>query len=588
MHNHRFFKAATFLLAASFLHSTASRAAIDDTTSSPIIVTATRTAQTIDDTLASVTVIERRDIEQSQATSVVELIQSRTTSVDLIRNGGPGTNTSLLLRGTNSNHVLVLIDGVRVNSAIDGNFKWANLPLAQIERIEIVRGPRSTLYGSDAIGGVVQIFTRKEEGLYATAGRGSYDTWHTELGGGGSLGAGRYHLNAGYLESGGFSAAKPGTSGYEPDDDGYTNVNVGAGISYPLGETGNLALNLLHSDGETETDSGSSTQRNDSANLAVDWSSSDLWQQTLSLGHATDRYETDTGYKVHSRRQNMGWQHDLQTSEWDLITLGADYAQERGDSEGSYDEAIDNRALFAQYQWSGNRLDLLLGARGDDNSGFGRHDTGNMTVGGKIGNGRIYLSHGNAFKAPTFLQRFYPGYGNPDLKPEKSVTTELGYRLGSLQASVFDTHIENLIEFTFPDGYSNVSRARIKGAELEYSKNIDHWRLNGGLTLQKTEDEESGEQLLRRAEKRLFFTANGPVAENTNLGIEMLYSGPRMDRGGLELPSYSLLNLTGEFRLAKHWNVNGRIENLLDEEYELASGYNTPGTSAYLTLNYRR
>ncbi len=587
MHKSIRHKAASVLAVISLFHSTIIIASAEETTSSPIIVTATRTAQTADETLASVTVIERKAIEQSQANSVVELIQSRTVGVDLARNGGLGTNTSLLLRGTNSNHVLVLIDGVRVNSAIDGGFKWANLPLEQIERIEIVRGPRSTLYGSDAIGGVVQIFTRHDEGFHASISGGSYKTWRTDLGTGGRMGAGRYHLNAGYLESGGFSAAKPGTFGFEPDDDGYTNTNLGAGVSYPLGGNGNVSLNLLHSDGEVETDAGSSTQRNDSGNLSLDWSTSERWQQTLNLGRAEDHYETDSGYKTHSRRDSISWQHDLQLSDSNLITVGADYVAENGESEGSYDEYTYNGALFAQYQWSGERLDLLLGARGDEHSGFDRHNTGNITLGGKLGDGRLYLSYGSAFKAPTFLQRYYPGYGNPALEPEESDTAELGYRLGSLQVSLFETHVDNLIEFTFPDGYSNVSRAHIRGAELEYGHRIGHWQLNSGVTLQKAEDEESGEALLRRAEKKLFFTAGGPVTDRTNLGIEVNYTGPRMDRGDLELTSYTLLNLTGEYHLAKQWSLKGRIENLLDEEYELASGYNTPGASAYLTLSYQ-
>lgn len=572
---------AAFLLGVTTIVSAAE-------TTAPIIITATRTSQTTDETLASVTVIERKEIEQSQANSVVELIQSRTVGVDLSRNGGLGTNTSLLLRGTNSNHVLVLIDGVRANSAIDGEFKWANLPLEQIERIEIVRGPRSTLYGSDAIGGVVQIFTRKGEGFHASVSGGSYETRRTELGTGGTLGAGHYHLNAGYLESGGFSAKKPGSFGFEPDDDGYTNTNFGAGISYPLGGSGNAALNLMHSDGDVETDTGSSTQRNDSATVALDYGFSDIWQQTLTLGHAEDHYETDSNYTVHSLRDSISWQHDLQLGERNLVTVGADYVAENGESEGSYDENRYNGALFAQYQWSGERLDLLLGGRGDEHSGFGRYNTGNVTLGGRLGSGRLYVSYGTAFKAPTFLQRYYPVYGNPDLQPEESVTAEFGYRLGSLQASFYNTRVENLIDFTYPEGYSNVSNARIKGAEVEYDHEVGTWRLNGGLTLQKTEDEESGDELLRRAEKKLFFVANGPLSTRTNLGIEVNYTGPRMDRGDVELASYTLINLTGEYRPAKQWSLKGRIENLMDEDYELASGYNTPGASAYLTLSYQQ
>ncbi|MGM0595266.1 MAG: TonB-dependent receptor domain-containing protein, partial [Pseudomonadota bacterium] len=300
------------------------------------------------------------------------------------------------------------------------------------------------------------------------------------------------------------------------------------------------------------------------------------------------QYETDDGYEVDSRRQSINWQHDLMLGQQSLLTLGLEHTRENGRSKGGYDEDTDNSALFAQYQWSGERLDLLLGVRGDDHSGFGRHDTANITLGSRLGEGRLYLSHGSAFKAPTFLQRFYPGYGNPDLEPEESTTTELGYRYATLQLSLYETQVENLIEFTYPEGYNNVSKARLRGLELEYGHQVGSWQLGGGATLQRTEDEESEEPLLRRAEKKLFFTADGPISERNRLGIELSYTGPRPDRGDIELPAYTLLNLSGEHRLSQQWRLQARIENLLDEEYELAGDYNTPGISAYLTLNYRQ
>jgi vitamin B12 transporter len=574
------------LLGSGLLHAADAADAADETLS-PIVVTATRTAQSADETLASVTVIDRREIEQSQASSVVELLQSRAVGIELTRNGGLGTNTSLLMRGTNSNHLLVLIDGVRVNSAIDGSFKWGNLPLEQIERIEVVRGPRSTLYGSDAIGGVVQLFTRKGEGFHALVGGGSYNTARAEIGTGGTLGAGSYHINAGYLKSDGFSAAKPGTWGYEPDDDGYRNTNLGAGINYPLGISGKLAVTLLHSNGDADTDAGSSTQRNDSASMAVEWAGSERWQQNVTLGHAEDHYDTNSGYIAHSLRDSLGWQHDLQLGDASLLTGGIEYVAENGENEGAYNEHSRNSALFAQYQWGGDHVDLLIGARSDEHSSLGRHNTGNITLGGHAGRGRLYASYGSAFNAPTFLQRYYPYGGNTALLPEESVTTELGYRLGTFTVNLFDTRIDNLINWdSVTSGFNNVNRARIQGLELEYGRQVGSWQLNGGLTLQKAEDVGSGEQLNRRAEKKLLFTASGPLDSHSHIGIETSYTGPRKD-GSAELLSYTLLNLTGEYRFTTRWSLSGRIENLLDEEYELASGYNTPGRSAYANINVK-
>ncbi len=556
-------------------------------TMAPMVVTATRTNQSLDQTLASVTVITREQIERSQSNSVVELLQHHSVGLDLSRNGGPGSNTSVLMRGSNSNHVLVLIDGVRANSAIDGAFKWSNLPLEQVERIEVVRGPRSTLYGSDAIGGVIQIFTRESTNLHASAGGGSYNTKRGNLGGSGSLGEGRFQINAGYLESDGFSATQPGTFGYEPDDDGYTNRNLSAGFNHPLGERGDLSLKLLHSNGEVETDSGASTQRNDSASLAIDWENSERWMQNLTLGRAEDHYETHSAYIVHSVRDNLSWQHDLLVAEAGQFSFGLEHSREQGENEGGYNESISNNALFAQYQWEGEHSDLLLGSRIDEQKDFSRHTTSNLTLGWKAGSGRLYLSYGTAFKAPTFLQRYYPTYGNPDLLAEESRTTELGYRLNGLQLSLYSTRVDNLIEFDWPNGYSNLAQAHLQGLELEHHAQLGQWQLYSGLTLQESKNQQTGERLLRRAEKRLNFNASGPLNTNSDIGIEFSYTGPRMDRNDVELLSFTLLNLTGEYRFTKEWSLSGRIENLLDEDYMLANGYNTPGTSAYANLNFK-
>ncbi len=552
-----------------------------------IVVTATRTAQSADEALASVSVISRDEIEASQANSVMELIQSRTVGVEFSRNGGPGANTNLFIRGTEGRHVLVLIDGVRVSSAIDGSFKWHNLPLEQVERIEIVRGPRSTLYGSDAVGGVVQIFTRKGEGLHASVGGGSYKTRTAEFGAGGKMGDGRFHINAGYQKSDGFSAKQPGSYNYEPDRDGYLNRNIGAGISYPLGDAVELAVNLLHSDGEVETDKGSSTQLNDSASLKLEITASETWQHELQLGHAKDHYETESGYDVISQRQSIGWQNNLIIGDSGLLSVGLEYISENGESVGSYDHDTDSNALYLQYQWEGKHADLQVGARSDDHSVYGRHNTGQIAVGAAMGGGRLFASHGTAYKAPSFLQLYYPTYGNLELEPEESTTTEVGFRQGGLQFTLFKTRIQNLIAFDYPVGYSNINNARINGAEVEFQQQLDNWQLHSGLTLQEPRDADSGAKLLRRSEKRLFINANRPLGRNAHLGVEASYTGPRMDRGDVKLDAYTLVNLSGEYRFSRQWSLSGRIENLLDEEYMLANDYNTPGRSAYAKLNFR-
>jgi len=564
--------------------------------STPIIVTATRTAQTADETLASVTVITREDIEASHSNSVMDLLQSQTVGLDVSRNGGPGSTTSLYLRGTESDHVLVLIDGVRVGSVTTGSFNWAGISPDQIERIEIVRGPNSTLYGSEAIGGVVQIFTRKGKGLHASLTGGSYNTGKASIGTGGQLGSGRFHINLSHEQDQGFSTTSPSSSHYEADHDGYHKNSASAGFSLPLGSSSEFGLNLLHTRGRTNYDDSAypdayADTANSSGELHLDWQTTDSWSQRFMLNASRDRYESHDSWPadITTRRRGANWQNDLSLGDASLLTLGIDLQQDKGEIAGSYDEAIRNRAGYLQYQLNGKRFDLLLGGRSDRHSEYGRHNTGRITLGSRIGQGRLYVSYATAFKAPSFNELYYPFYGNPNIKPEESATAELGYRVGTFQASLYQTRVKNMIQ-SDPATWTavNIGRARLKGMELEYKHSIGQWQLDSAMTLQKTEDEESGDQLLRRAEKKLLFTARGPITANTALGIEASYTGPRMDYGNVELAAYSLLNLTGDYQLAKHWKLGGRIENLLDEQYQLANGYNTPGASAYLTVSYQQ
>lgn len=593
MNNKRLFQAAPLLAALSLspFHTliAAERA-------SPIIVTATRTAQTADESLAAVTVITRQDIETSHSNTLMELLQNRTTGLDISRNGGPGSTTSLFLRGGESDHVLVLIDGVRVSSVTDGSFNWASLPPSQIERIEIVRGPNSTLYGSEAIGGVIQIFTRKGEGLHADLGGGSYGATRANIGSGGALGKAHVHINLNHEQAEGFSATVPESGRYEADNDGYRRDSITAGVSLPLNEAAQLSFNLLHSRGRGDYDDAGyadahADSENSSAEIHLDWQTTQIWSQKLQLGSSQDTYESHDSWpaKIKTRRYSANWQHDLALDERSLLSLGVDAQQDNGEIVGSFDESISNHAAYLQYQWSGERYDLLLGGRSDHHSEYEQHSTGRITIGARFGAGRLYASYATAFKAPTFNELYYPFYGNPDIEPEESASREIGLRLGGLQLSAYDTRITNLIQ-SDPLTWQavNTGRARLQGIELELRGRLGEWHFDSGITVQKAEDEKSGDALLRRAEKKLRLAAHGPVSPRANLGIELNYSGPRMDYGDVELGSYSVLNLTGDYRLDKQWTLAGRIENLLDETYQLADGYNTPGASAYLTLSYRQ
>ncbi len=589
------FITAIFLIPSLFSFHSAIAAESDSPTPA-VIVTATRTAQSVDDTLAAVSVLTREEIEASQSSSLMELLQNRVPGIDFSRNGGPGTSTAVLMRGSESDHVLVLVDGVRAASVTNGAFNWNAISPEIIERIEVVRGPDSAVYGSEAIGGVIQIFTRKGKTFHASIGGGSYGTGKANIGGGGQIGRGDYHLHFSHEQSEGFSATSSASSNYEADDDGYRSSGVDAGISLPLTDDLQLSLNLLHNDSRGEYDNAGYVDAygesiNSSGELRLDWQTLYNWSQQLVLNASEERYQSHDSWPaiISSHRRGANWQNDITISRQQLLTLGLDLQQDNGVIDGSYDETLDNHAAYMQYQLHGERYDLLLGARGDNHSKYGQHNTGRLTLGSHIGEGRIYATYATAFKAPVFNELYYPFYGNPDIKPEESESSEVGYRLHGFQISLYHTRLKNMI-LSDPMTWTavNIGRTRLEGIELEYGHNIGTWQLKGAITLQNTEDLDSGDQLVRRAEKKLLFSAGGPLTEKTNIGIEANYTGPRTDFGDVKLASFTLLNLTCEYRLDKQWVLRGRIDNLLDEEYALADGYTAAGTSAYLILSYRQ
>jgi len=335
---------------------------------------------------------------------------------------------------------------------------------------------------------------------------------------------------------------------------------------------------------------------NHTADIRLNWNTTDRWQQTFSLDSALDDSESHDAWpaEITTRTQAFTWQNDVQIGDEGILTLGAEELEVKAEIKGSYDEETKNSAIFAQYQLSVAGIDLNLGLRSDDNSRYGTQTTEHLSIGKVVGNGRVFASYGTAFKAPSFNQLFYPGYGDPNLKPEESSSIELGYRQGGLQLSLFDTRIEQLIVSnpTPPWLATNIEEARIQGMEMGYTLNFGEWHLNTGLTLQDPQNETNNEQLLRRAKEKLFINLSGTVGQKSRIGVELSHTGTREDVVGwpparIELDAYTLLNLTGSLQLSEECNLNARIENLLDEEYELVSGYGTAGRSAYISLQYK-
>ncbi|MFO8023836.1 TonB-dependent receptor domain-containing protein [Thiohalophilus sp.] len=576
----------------------------------PIIVTASRTLQSANEVLASTSIIDRGQIESSQARDIMQLLQLE-AGIDMARSGGPGGNTSLFMRGTNSNHTLVLIDGVRASSATTGSFAWAHLAPSDIERIEIVRGPRAAHYGSDAVGGVIQIFTRDNKGSHLRVQGGSYNSRLVEFGTGNSKGNLDYSLNATHRDTDGFSATNKKIDSvssysdpYNPDDDPYRNNSVSGKLDYRLDDDTRVAFKGWHSDSERHFDNRSAQEdvldnQNSTADLRLTRQSGANWEQQLSVGYARDEIETDSSNPsfVRTNRLMADWKHDLTLSDNALLTAGISTVEEdtlninRSTDATVFDESIRNDGLFTSLQYFAGKHDIQLSGRVDDHETFGSHNTGQAAWGYQLHKQhRLFASYGTAFHAPTANDLFYPGYGNSDIKPEESTSFELGTksRFGAQQLaiSLYHTEIDNLISYSSTENQAiNIDKASIKGIEVVHRYQAKTWQLKSQLTLQDPIDDETGEDLDRRAGEKLSVNYTRQFENDSQLGVEWLYRSKRKDDDNW-LDAYQLVNLSGQYRLASDFWFEGRVDNLLDEEYELQYGYNTAGLSGYAGVRY--
>ncbi|SEI69426.1 vitamin B12 transporter [Frateuria terrea] len=608
------------LLAAALCGSTFAALAADATDTAalaPVIVTATRTAITVDDALSSVTVITREDIDRLQPVSLIDLLQGL-PGVSFVQSGGLGQQSSLFLRGTNSSHTLLLIDGVRVGTVSAGIPAFDQLPLDQIERIEVVRGPRSSLYGADAIGGVIQIFTRhgpRNGGLAPSLrlGTGSRGYADGQVGLAGGDAHAWYNLSLGGQYTRGINACRVGAAeafagcfADEPDADAYRNRNALANAGYRWDDGTELAASWLRSDSRVEFDGAPygnqhhNLQQVAGARLVFDPLSA--WKVTLAAGQSLDQQRTyNDGTFVrygNSRRNEASWQNDLALADNQLFTLGVDWQQEHLSSDTGYlADSRDDTGGYVQYQGSFGRQQMQLSLRRDDNQQFGGHTTGAAAWGYAFDHGlKLSASWGSAFHAPTFNDLYYPyGSGNPDLKPETSRSAELG--LSQQQAgwhwalNAYQTTIDQLISLDANYFPRNISRARIRGLEAQAGTTLGGWRVEGYLTLQRPRNHDGstndGHLLPRRPER----TARVELDRRFGafgLGTTVLAAGARYDdlANLHRLGGYATTDLRASYAFARDWQLEARLANVFDRRYETVYYFNQPGRSWYLTVRY--
>ncbi|MBK5944239.1 TonB-dependent receptor domain-containing protein [Halorhodospira halophila] len=571
----------------------------------PLVVTPTRMTQTVDESLSSVSVIDRDEIDRQQPRQVSDLLQGR-AGTSLASNGPFGKDTSLFMRGTESDHTLLLVDGVRMGSATTGGASWQYLPPSEIERIEVVRGPRSSIYGADAIGGVVQVFTREgQEGpprVNAFAGSGSFNTYEYGAGVAGGTGDTLYSLSAGHFHTDGINVRDEAG---DDDEDGYTNMTVSGQLSHRLTREAEVFGNFLYAEGESDFDPDNPTASayNEFTQAALQAGSrlsvTDLWQMEVAISQSRDQednlYDDQAGpddSTFDTRRDMAKWHNEFDLGRDLDLAVGADWREDHVDSTTDFDE--DSRYNIGTYQvltaWLGSHQ-LQGSLRYDDDEEFGDQTTGQLAWGWQLTEAvQTRASYGTAFNAPTFNELYFPDFGNPELEPETSESFEIGVRQAGRYSywdlAVFQTDIDDLIDSS---ENINIDEARVRGAELEAGAHWQEWQVSGAFTYLDHENRDTGNELQRRPNESARVDIDRQLGD-FSVGATALARGRSYDdqANDTRLSGYGLLNLRTSYAITPEWTLRGTLENALDKDFETADGYNQPGRAVYVSLHFNQ
>lgn len=574
-----------------------------------LIVEGTKTGTPIEQMTGAVTVIDEATIQALRVPTVAEVLR-QVEGLDVVQSGGPGGQTSLFLRGGNSNHVLVLIDGVKVNNPTTGRFDAAHLTVDQIERIEVLRGSQSPLYGSEALAGVVNIITKKgREGAndQVTIEGGAYRTWratavHSDRGP-----IWDENLSVSRWTSRGFSRANERLGNTEPD--GYSNTTFAARLGRGAGVGGRLDVSLRLTDGTTDFDDAfpfadsAATSRDKAAVAGVTLSApiTPWWDHRLVVGwsrnHRTsERSSFDSDTDAQSRQ--VEWRHTVSSGPDNLLTVGYEHLNHLGryvDAFSSYDQRVVTNAVYVQDQLAAfEPLFFTAGLRSDGHNRFGRHNT--YKIGSSLAlerwRTRLFTNYGTGFRAPTLDDLYFPGFSNPALQPETSKGYEAGLehtlvaRHFTIGATYFRTAYNELIVF---EGFTPVNRKTAEATGVEVSSRwvVDpRATIQGTYTYTGTRDGSTNDQLARRPRNKANLALVFQPDQDSDLRVDYRYVGERLDSvfTGLTTPSYSLVNLAA----SRRWNPNvtffTRVDNLFDRDYEEVMGYGTAGRSLYAGL----
>jgi len=580
-----------------------------------VLVTATRTQIALRDSLSPAQVIDRAEIERSQATSLQQLLAGR-AGINLANTGGLGKQTSLFLRGAGSNQLLVLVDGVRIGSASAGLPAIQDIPVEQIERIEIVRGPHSSLYGADAIGGVIQIFTRHDHGGLqprAMAGIGSHNLREASAGLGLGGERGWFGADVAFLRTDGIDACDGTAEGWgagcfadEPDRDGYRNRSASLRGGAKLAEAWTLEGSALRAEGYNHYDGSwanysETVQQVFSGKLRFAPSAGTALQATVGRSYDESDDYGATGFAggLQTRRDQAALQGDFVLRDGHLLTAGADWLDDHVTGNTDYDvDSRDNTGLFAEYQGRFGARQLQAGLRYDDNEQFGSHTTGDLGWGWHF-DGGVLLSarYSTGFRAPSFNDLYYPYYGNPDLQPEESESLNLGLsgeaRGWRWTLDAFDNRVDDLISYdssTFLPG--NIDKARLRGGEATVAASLAGWDLAAQYShvdpRNRSDGANRGNLLPRRARDTGRIDLDRRL-DALGVGASLNAAGSRYDDAAntVRLGGYATVDLRFEYALNRAWTLQARVTNLFDRDYQQVDWYNQPGREYGLNVRWQ-
>lgn len=602
----------------------ASADSVETAEESTVVVTASRVEESLNDTLWSTTVLTRADIEARQPASVPELLGDL-AGISIVNNGGLGKISTVLMRGGESAHTLLLVDGVRVASATSGPAPFELIPVEQIERIEVVRGPRSTLYGTDAIGGVIQIFTRRARTpgftLGGMASGGSHDTRDVGVdlqlqGENAWLSASAAAFDTHGFNSCASTAINVGAACFadEPDDDGYRNNSGSLTLGFALNERWTTELRSLIARGNTEYDAPELPKPFTAANetdfiervfaLSLDGRLSETWQTHFLLGRNQDEQDnlrdSDFVSFFDTQRDTAGAQFTGHLGGRWRVLVGADYQKDKIESNEEYERTSRwTRGMFSELHGElGDKWSTLVGARYEDNEQFGAHITESLGTGRRLNDShRLTATWGTAFHAPSFNDLYFPGFGNANLKPEESRSFELGVEGSEPLTSaplawslhIFQTDVEQLISFD-PVKFIpvNIATSRIRGAELQGEWSNASWKIGGQLTRMNPINRDNGNRLPRRPKEAASLEVRR-MWPSASLGTVLRYGGARFDNlsNTRRVGGYVALDMMLEQRLGDSLRLQARVANLFAQDYSTAALYPQDGRTYSLTLRYQ-